>query len=130
LEKFTLTCKVTLPPEAGILTFKPLKMAVEPENVTGPLTLLPPFRRLTPLIPEVVPVPASDTVRLVRFTGVFPLFVKTTRSTWILEAPDNWVELTGAGEPVEICTVSGVVVGVLDAVGVGVATAMVMVAAL
>jgi hypothetical protein len=128
LRKFAFTCRVTLL-EAGMLTLKPLKVAVEPEKVAE-LMELALFRRLMPLIPEGFPVPLSDTVKLVMFTGLFPLLVMTTSSTGILEAPANWVLLGGAGAPDETCTVAGVVVGVLEAVGVGVATAMVMVAAL
>ena len=100
MEKFAVTCRVTLPP-AGILTLKPLKVAVEPVKPTGPATGLPLFSKLTPLIPPGFPDPLSDTVRLVKFTGVDPVLVNTTESTGTLEAPGNWVVLGGAGEPVE-----------------------------
>ena len=128
MEKLAFTLKVTLP-EAGMLTLKPLKVAVDPEKVAEPRGL-PLFNRSIPLIPVGLPVPESDTVRLVMFTVVFPVLVKTTSSTGTLEAPGNWVELAGAPAPVETCTVAGVAVGVLDAVGVAVATAIVIVAAL
>ena len=117
LEKLAATCKVTLP-EAGMLTLKPLKVAEELANTTGPAIGLPLLRRLIPLIPLGAPVPLSDTVRLVKFTGVFPVLVNTTERTGTLEAPGNWLVFGGAGEPVEICTVAGVAVGVLEGEGV------------
>ena len=88
MEKFAVTCKVTLP-EPGTLTLKPLKVADVPANPTGPATGLPLLRRLIPLIPVGVPVPASDTVRLVKFTAVVPVLVNTTEITGTLEAPGN-----------------------------------------
>ena len=101
MEKFAVTCKVTLP-EAGMLTLQPLIVVDVPDHATGPATGLPLLRRLTPLIPLGFPVPATDTVRLVIFTGVVPVLVKTTESTGTLEAPGNWVISGGAGEPVVI----------------------------
>ena len=88
MEKLAATCKVTLP-EAGMLTLKPLKVADDPANTTVPAIGLPLLRRLIPVIPLGVPVPLSETVRLVKFTGVFPVLVNTTESTGTLEAPGN-----------------------------------------
>ena len=115
-----MTCKVTLP-DAGTLTLKALKVADVPANPTGPATGLPLLRRLIPLIPLGFPVPASDTVRLVKFTGVVPRLVNTTEITETPDAPGNWVVFGGAGEPVENCTVSGVGVKVEVAIGLLVA---------
>ena len=100
-EKFAVTCNVTLP-DPGTLTLKPLMVVDVPDHATGPATGLPLFRRLIPLIPLGFPVPATDTVRLVIFTGVVPVLVKTTESTDTLEVPGNWVVSSGAGEPVVI----------------------------
>ena len=116
MEKFAVTCKVTLP-EAGILTLKPLKVADVPANTTGPAIVLPLLSKLIPLIPLGFPVPASNNVRLVKFTAVVPRLVNTTEITGTLEAPGNWVVLGGAGEPAENCTMSGV--GVWLGVSVG-----------
>ena len=116
MEKLTVTCRVTLP-EAGMLTLKPLKVAKVPANATGPAMGLPLLRRLTPLIPLGIPVPASETVRLVKFTVVFPVLVSATESTTTLEAPGNSVVLDGAGKPVESCMVAGVGVKVEVTIG-------------
>ena len=64
-------------------------MADVPANPTGPATGLPLLRRLIPLIPLGFPVPASDTVKLVKLTAVLPGLVNTTESTGTLEAPGN-----------------------------------------
>ena len=120
-------------PEAGMLMAKPLKMAEGPEKLAEP-TGLPLSERTSPLIPEGFPVPLSVTVKLVKFTVVFPVLVKTTRMTGTLEAPGNWVELGGAGDPRLTWTVAGVMVEVGVTVNVGllvgvdVAIAMVIVA--
>jgi hypothetical protein len=92
-------------------------LAFDPANAVGPAMGLPLLRSLIPLIPLAVPVPLSETVKLVKFTAMAPRLVNTTESTGTLEAPGNWVVLDGAGKPAENCTMSGV--GVRLGVDVG-----------
>ena len=89
MEKLTLVCKVTLPPEATMM-LKPLKVAVDPKNVDVPPTGLPLLRRLMPLIPvEGFPDPVEEMVTLVKVTGTVPVLVANIWATGKLLTPCN-----------------------------------------
>ena len=115
-----------------MIKVKPLKLADEPEKPAVP-TREAFSKRVIPVRPEGLPVPASVKVKLVKVTAEPEGLFTRTWTTGRLLAPGNCVELEGAEGPVDTVTVTvvgvkvAVIVGVIVKVFVGVEVAVTMV---